>query len=224
MPVTIQQTKDAERLLQLLDQQEGKQPQGGIEADLKAAQPAMAPVAQRAIGVFDLLSQIVAQNQKPLDKWNGQDLDHISGLIDVIITAIEQSGSTDSQLLIRLRQLIEVSELIDGRNATVSTQSGRIRQLIRTLESAQPVLGQPPVPDDYAMDIIDNIREVGIASTAQSDDLFVNAATPAARLKRFNQIRQSAGLMGLLVLPTEMQSPAFVTNLRKEHRHAARNN
>lgn len=66
----------------------------------------------RAMQTYAFLSQMVSQ--KPMDRWSDQELEQVSGLIDQIIADIEQSGSTDPQVLLMINQVIEFKELMNA--------------------------------------------------------------------------------------------------------------
>lgn len=101
--------------------------------------------------------------------------------------------------------------------ATADPQIERLRQLKRKIEAIQTAPDQPPVSENQATAIANTAREIDAASAAMDDDLFVDAATPTSRLKRLNQIRRGSGLTELLRLPTELESPGFIANLKKEY-------
>ncbi|MEE9598019.1 MAG: hypothetical protein V3V96_14695 [Acidiferrobacterales bacterium] len=96
--------------------------------------------------------------------------------------------------------------------ASLDPQTEELREILRRYE-ARHGSGQPASEDQVGA-LADTSQEIDIASTALNDDLFVDAPTPVARLKRLNQIRRSAGLMELLTLPAELESSGFVANLK----------
>lgn len=102
-------------------------------------------------------------------------------------------------------------------NATADPTTEQLKQLIREMEAVQPPPGQEPPSNGQAQAIANTAREIDIASMALDDDLFNDAPTPTARLTRLNQIRRQSGLAELNSLPTELESPGFIANLKKEY-------